>query len=736
MFRYPQTVPSLLLLAAALPAAEVVTPPLVVVGISRLEDPPVQQPYALYRQDQEDLARANQASPVEALDHTPGVYVQKTAGNQSSPYVRGLTGEQTLLLFDGVRLSHAMMRPGPNQYAALIPDNAVGGIDVLLGSSGTVQGSDGLTGAVDFRMAEAGRGVNKVASPWTSTRLDTADGQQLAAGFDGTAAGFQYSFDGGRSWSRDRQGGKDAGDHLFGTAAGQNEIPNSGFEQFDLGGRAAYVGLAGNRFEVSAGRVKQWDAPRADGYFENSGVANRISRYYNPQQFDYVHGRHIFAGAGAVPRIQTTVWFHRHQESQIQEDIQNSGQNARYRRREWDDRISTVGLDLQLTSRVAQRHELTYGTTVYEDRTGNVSRVYRSPAGNTSPGGAVFDPTQSTPGTTTVPDGSTYRGVGLFLQDLWSLAPQWELLAGIRWSQSAWKADVTTDRPGYAPIGNTTIDGTASAVTGNARLGWHPVEPSTIFAGISQGFRAPNLSNLTGIQSRASSNIQTEGNPDLKPEKSLTYEVGAKYEEQRDSAGITFFYTDLTDLIQTTYIDVNGDGAITAVDRSRSDNANSGELAGFELAHDWGILAASLPTDTRLAIFNVVNAVTGEAEVENGQGVVETQHISRANRVYGQGGVTFEPTTAWYVTFQTRWSMAYKEPAPGDATDVRHTTFGYADGGMPGYAVLDLKAGYRWNKAIRLDGALENLLNHSYREVGSGIDGAGLSGVVRVTARY
>jgi iron complex outermembrane receptor protein/hemoglobin/transferrin/lactoferrin receptor protein len=137
-----------------------------------------------------------------------------------------------------------------------------------------------------------------------------------------------------------------------------------------------------------------------------------------------------------------------------------------------------------------------------------------------------------------------------------------------------------------------------------------------------------------------------------------------------------------------------------------------------------------------LAIFNVINAVTGEAEVENGQGVVETQHISRANRVFGQGGVTFEPTTAWYVTFQTRWSMAYKEPAPGDATDVRHTTFGYADGGMPGYAVLDLKAGYRWNKAIRLDGALENLLNHSYREVGSGIDGAGLSGVVRVTARY
>ncbi len=731
-------VPSLLLLAAALPAAEPVVPgePIIVVGsVSRLEDPPVYQPYAYYRQDREDLDRANQVSPVEALDHTPGVFVQKTAGNQSSPYLRGLTGQQTLLMFDGMRLSHATMRSGPNQYSAMVPDTAVGAVDVLLGSSGSVQGSDGLTGSLDFRLAEAGRGTGKAASPWVSFREDTADGQTLSAGVDGAVGGFLYSVDGSRGWYGDRRGGKDAGDHLFGGAEGSKDIPNSGYDQLDLGGRVAYVGLARNRFEVSGGRVKQWDAPRADGYYENSGVANNISRFYDPQQFDYLHARHIFAGEGAVPRVQTSAWWHRHQEYQIREDLQNG---TRYRRRENDDQIATVGVDLQLTSRIST-HEVTYGATGYEDRTRNDARAYRSPAANIDPNAAVFDPALSQPGTTTVPDGSRYHGLGIFAQDLWSIAPAWDVLAGLRWSRYAWHSDVTADRPGYATYTDDSLDGDAQALTANGRVGWHPIEDSTVFAGISQGFRAPNLSDLTGIQSRASSNIQTEGNPDLDPEKSLTYEVGAKVEQSRDSAGLTFFYTDITDLIQTTYIDANGDGVITAADRAVSDNAESAELAGFELSHDWGVLGSTMPGDSRLALFNVVNATTGESEQQDGTGGVEEVHISRANRVFGVGGAAWEPSAAWYLTLQCRWSMAYKEANPGDAGDVRFTTFpaqGGDPGTMPGYAVLDLKAGWNYQRNLRIDAALENLLDHTYREVGSGIDGAGLSGVVRVTARY
>lgn len=47
-------------------------------------------------------------SAPDALRYTPGVSVQQTAHGQASPYVRGVTGQQVLLMFDGVRLNNGL----------------------------------------------------------------------------------------------------------------------------------------------------------------------------------------------------------------------------------------------------------------------------------------------------------------------------------------------------------------------------------------------------------------------------------------------------------------------------------------------------------------------------------------------------------------------------------------------------------------------------------------------------
>src|SRR5512133_2315770 len=52
----------------------------------------------------------------EALINMNGVFVQKTNHGGGSPFIRGLTGNQTLLLLDGIRLSNSVVRYGPNQY--------------------------------------------------------------------------------------------------------------------------------------------------------------------------------------------------------------------------------------------------------------------------------------------------------------------------------------------------------------------------------------------------------------------------------------------------------------------------------------------------------------------------------------------------------------------------------------------------------------------------------------------
>jgi len=56
--------------------------------------------------------RAGRTSP-EALQDRSGGWVQKTNHGGGSPFLRGLVGNQVLVLIDGVRLNNATFRLGP-----------------------------------------------------------------------------------------------------------------------------------------------------------------------------------------------------------------------------------------------------------------------------------------------------------------------------------------------------------------------------------------------------------------------------------------------------------------------------------------------------------------------------------------------------------------------------------------------------------------------------------------------
>lgn len=741
MPRLLSLVPALATCVPFLSAAEPDQETLVITA-TRLEADPFAQPYAVHRIDREAIDASAARTLSDVIDRTPGLVVQRTATNQASPFLRGLTGEQTLLLFDGVRLNNALFRPGANQYSALIPAEAIDHVDVILGAGATAMGSDGLTGAVDHRLAPAGRGQEKSLSPWAASRYGSAEGPQISAGVDGRAGAWAYSVDGSYATCDDLRGGGDAGDRLYGPAAGSRDIPNTDYDQYSLGARAAFLGLAGHRFEAAVGRVQQQDAERPDGYYENSGKSSRLSRYYDPQTFDYAHLKHEARDLGPWSLVASTLWWHRQDEEQVREDVDGSGATARYRRRVYEDRIDTLGADVQFGHCLGQ-HRPTYGATVFRDAIDTDYARYRSPAGSLDPAVAVQDQSAATnPGNTTVPDGSHVFGWGLFAQDAWAFAPAWELLAGLRYDRFDWSVPITADRAGYAAYGTSTIDDDADAISGSLRLSWFFSEPFMTYTGISQGFRAPTVSDLAGAQDRASSSSggtgpQTEGNPGLDPERSLTLEWGLKWQQGSDSASLAVFQTRLSDLIQVQYIDVDANGAITSADRARSINVSDGTIAGGEIASDIGLPLAGLPAGWRLSLFQATSLVSGEADVPQVAGGEREEHLSKANQLFGRLGAKVAADETWYALAQVRWADAYDEAAPGDATDTRHTTAGHADGSMSGWGVLDLKGG--WRRAdgrLRIDGGLENVLDHTYRQVGSGIDGAGLNAVIAVSTRW
>uniref|UniRef100_UPI003593D9F4 carboxypeptidase-like regulatory domain-containing protein n=1 Tax=Persicitalea sp. TaxID=3100273 RepID=UPI003593D9F4 len=88
----------------------------VVVTAQRYETLAFERPEAVTVISQRDLAQSALRSTPEVLSGQTGVFLQKTNHGGGSPFVRGLTGQQTLLLVDGIRLNNATFRSGPNQY--------------------------------------------------------------------------------------------------------------------------------------------------------------------------------------------------------------------------------------------------------------------------------------------------------------------------------------------------------------------------------------------------------------------------------------------------------------------------------------------------------------------------------------------------------------------------------------------------------------------------------------------
>jgi len=672
--------------------AEDVTPlvPIEVSG-TRSGETPFYQPYAFYRVEISELEERVGRTALDQFNYGPGVFIQRTAPNQASPFIRGLTGEQTLLMLDGVRFNHAMMRPGPNQYAALIPEMSLLSIDAILGTSAAVNGSDGLTGALDFRLATAGRGVAEGSSPWVKAKLDSGNGWTLRGGIDGISGNWLYSAEASASRFDDQRGGEDFRDQLFGeNKEDYSRIPNTAYEEDAAGLRMAYLGLEDHFIELKSGYTRQSDAPRPDGYFENTGKENRVSRYYDPQELTYVHLRDQWSlGSDAVESLQTTLWWHQFGEKQIREDIREQG--TVLRRRQYDDQVDVVGVDVQATTFWGNsgQHELVWGGTVIFENTRNSYEEFRN--------GEAYKP-ESWSNNTTVSNDSDYRSLGIFVQDDWQIHDQLRLLSSLRYSRNDWS------------FGG--VEGDAEDVSGGLRGEVLLTGNQLLFAGISKGFRAPNLTNLDGAVDRGSDGNVAQGNPELEQEVSYTYEGGWKWNSERDWMAVTLFHTQLEDLIQR---DFSGGEA-------RFTNREDAELQGFESAWDLG----SDVEGSRVSLVGSVSLVEATQDIPQADGSIFRDNISRANRIYGRVGIKLECQNNGWALLQMRWHADYDKVASDDGGDVRLTVPGNPDGSMPGYEVFDVMVGWDSEDGkISLSLFVENLADETYREIGSGVDGVG-----------
>ena len=253
-----------------------------------------------------------------ALQNEVGVLMQSTSAGQASPFIRGLTGQQVLILIDGIRLNNSITRRGPNQYFNTIDPGMIDHIEVLRGQGSVLWGSDAIGGAINVvtRGADMQRGLHEsgyVAREFTQY-YNTANSSPSS----------RFNVEG---WVGARG--------LFGGASflDVNDL-DTGFDEFSRQPGTNYQQLAGDlkfNFMLSDRSMltfamqhfEQSDLPRSDrfpGYPLDRNHSNTLgkARFFDPQQRDLMYLRHqaLDPFGGLFDAITTTVSYHRQREVQ------------------------------------------------------------------------------------------------------------------------------------------------------------------------------------------------------------------------------------------------------------------------------------------------------------------------------------------------------------------------------------------------------------------------------------
>jgi iron complex outermembrane receptor protein/hemoglobin/transferrin/lactoferrin receptor protein len=107
----------------------------------------------------------------------------------------------------------------------------------------------------------------------------------------------------------------------------------------------------------------------------------------------------------------------------------------------------------------------------------------------------------------------------------------------------------------------------------------------------------------------------------------------------------------------------------------------------------------------------------------------ETLPLSRVPPLNGTVELRWRSAIGFYAGAALRWALMQDRLALQDLSDPRIPV-----GGTPGFAVLDLSAGFRWRRNLLVALVLENATDAAYRYHGSSVNGPGRGLLLTVEA--
>ena len=627
--------------------------------------------------DLQDLLERAPADMLQALERETGVLMQRTQRGAASPFIRGLTGQQVLILIDGIRMNNATFRTGPNQYFNTIDPGMVDHIEVIRGPQTVLWGSDAMGGVINVvtRRTPVDALLNDPLRTWTS-RYSSADG--------GIYTRLNYQFQKGDTRVFAGSGYGNFNDLDRGGDLGRQ--PATAYSQYSGDVRVDRLITENQAVTLSVQHFEQHDVFRTDRFPSRRTI-------FDPQQRSMAYVRFQGTDMGKIyDNYMLTFSMHRQREQAT---------DARSDKSYWDDMETdnySYGLQLLLGRELENGWNLTYGVDSYRDVVDSFRNRYDNLTNE-----FVSSPTPK------YPDDGRFRQTGAFLQIDKELSDRLSFNGGVRFTrahaQGTPMVDVDHDNdPATDPESQPVfISPTFDDWSASGGLNFKLDENTALVGSVSEGFRAPNLDDLAANNDNVQQAAADTPSVDLRPERSLSYELAVRKEVDDMRWQASVFWTNIDDMILRTPAGTSSESILFS--RSNRD----AEVNGVEFA-------AEKRLSTNWTAYGNFSYIYGQdLELE--------EPLSRIPPTQGVVGLRwrhsekyeFVDIYSWLVDKQDRLNFQ-------DISDGR-----IPDGGTPGYGTISLRYGteLKENHLLRIE--LENILDKAYRVHGSGVDGAGFS---------
>lgn len=498
----------------------------------------------------EDILRTGAKNLVEALSLVPGLNISRSSQIMGPKFnFRGITSTfspQTLMMVNGTPTT-SVVRGDNHIVWGEHPVHSISRIEIIRGPGSALYGADAFAGVIniitkshdELQKSEIGASYGSFESrgAWISTSADFNDVRF------GLSLEYLTSNGHDETIEQDAQFGLDfLAEQLFSlppVSVAPGKV-NVGFDALDIMLDINFLKLNAKLLYQERG-----DVGTGQGVAEALDPAGKLGG--NKILFDLTHTTEPLMENWLI-RTHLT-YFQSSQE--IEEDLNlfppgtffGTFPNGLIGNPGWDE--YTLGFNLKTEYTGIDNHHLSFGTGFLKQDLYKVEESKNFFSDLTPrPNGveAVSDTAE-----VFIPEANrTNRFV--FVQDIWQLAPDWELTAGIRYDH-------------YSDFGNTL----------NPRLAlvWSSSHDSTTKFLYGRAFRAPAFAELLTVN-----NPVSLGNPNLSPETIDSFEVAyIKKHDNRHSTSINLFYYEI-------------DEFITFVPDSRAPTAtaqNVGERSGYGL---------------------------------------------------------------------------------------------------------------------------------------------------------